>query len=749
MQQYGHFARTAVSTIIGKGDFMAIYINEESRVFRLVTENSEYQLHADELGVLRHLWYGKKVDTDMSYLLDYPDVGFSGNPYDAGDKRTYSLNTQPLEYPCEGVGDFRVSAVSVVHSDGSNALDLRYKGHKLSKGKYSISGLPAVYADDSDAETLEIFLRDTSTETEVTLRYGVISKYDIITRSAVVKNCGYSPIKIEKAASLCLDIPHGEWEWVHFHGRHAMERLMERVPLFHGVQEISSSRGTSSHQQNPSVILCSPDCTEQNGECIGAFFMYSGGFKIQTEFEQMDQVRLVMGLDPETFEWTLENNETFETPEAVMTFSANGFAKMSHNFHKIIRENVCRGKYQLAERPVLINNWEATYFDFNEKKILKIAKSAAKLGVDMLVLDDGWFGKRNSDTSGLGDWFVNENKLKGGLSMLADKINDLGMKLGIWFEPEMVSEDSHLYRAHPDWAIAIPDRKPMRGRFQLVLDMSRREVQDYLFGAISNILDNANISYIKWDMNRSISDLYSHVLPAERQGELSHRYVLGLYSLLERLIQKYPNVLFEGCSGGGGRFDAGMLYYTPQIWCSDNSDAIDRLRIQYGTSFGYPVSAMGAHVSAVPNHQTGRITPLHTRGVVAMSGTFGYELDLLKLTEEEKDEVRSQIGEFRKYAPLIQNGRYYRLTDPFKSEVCAWEIVGNSQEEVLLNVVMEEIHGNMTVNYVQLRGLDESALYKEQTTGRIYSGAALMHGGMPLPAEFGEYRAYQYHFVRE
>ncbi len=748
MQQYGHFARTAVSTIIGKGDFMAIYINEESRVFRLVTENSEYQLHADELGVLRHLWYGKKVDTDMSYLLDYPDVGFSGNPYDAGDKRTYSLNTQPLEYPCEGVGDFRVSAVSVVHSDGSNALDLRYKGHKLSKGKYSISGLPAVYADDSDAETLEIFLRDTSTETEVTLRYGVISKYDIITRSAVVKNCGDSPIKIEKAASLCLDIPHGEWEWVHFHGRHAMERLMERVPLFHGVQEISSSRGTSSHQQNPSVILCSPDCTEQNGECIGAFFMYSGGFKIQTEFEQMDQVRLVMGLDPETFEWTLENNETFETPEAVMTFSANGFAKMSHNFHKIIRENVCRGKYQLAERPVLINNWEATYFDFNEKKILKIAKSAAKLGVDMLVLDDGWFGKRNSDTSGLGDWFVNENKLKGGLSMLADKINDLGMKLGIWFEPEMVSEDSHLYRAHPDWAIAIPDRKPMRGRFQLVLDMSRREVQDYLFGAISNILDNANISYIKWDMNRSISDLYSHALPAERQGELSHRYVLGLYSLLERLIQKYPNVLFEGCSGGGGRFDAGMLYYCPQIWCSDDTDAFERTKIQYGTSFIYPISAVGSHVSVVPNHQTGRITPLETRAVTAMAGSFGYELDLGLLTDEEKTAVADQIRRFKNFGTLIHNGSYYRLTNPMNGNRAFWSYVSDDRSEALVHGMIYHAPANMKRSALRLSGLDENSLYSISGTKETYSGAALMNGGILLPMPWGDYTPVEIHLKK-
>ena len=365
----------------------------------------------------------------------------------------------------------------------------------------------------------------------------------------------------------------------------------------------------------------------------------------------------------------------------------------------------------------------------------------------MLVLDDGWFGKRDDDNSGLGDWYVNEKKLGETLGELVKRVNDLGVKFGIWIEPEMISEDSDLYREHPDWALTIPGRNPVRSRNQLVLDFSRKEVVDGIFGQISAVLDNANIEYVKWDMNRSLMDVFS--VMTKDQGRVMYDYVLGLYDFLDRMVNRYPDLLIEGCSGGGGRFDAGMLYYTPQIWCSDNSDAIDRLRIQYGTSFGYPVSAMGAHVSAVPNHQTGRITPLHTRGVVAMSGTFGYELDLLKLTEEEKDEVRSQIGEFRKYAPLIQNGRYYRLTDPFKSEVCAWEIVGNSQEEVLLNVVMEEIHGNMTVNYVQLRGLDESALYKEQTTGRIYSGAALMHGGMPLPAEFGEYRAYQYHFVRE
>ncbi|MGN0393860.1 MAG: alpha-galactosidase, partial [Coprococcus sp.] len=485
---------------------MAIYIEENTRFFRIQTLHTEYQFQADTYGVLKHLWYGKKVDTNMSYLLEYPDVGFSGNLYDAGNDRTYSLDTLPLEYACEGIGDYRISAVSVCHENGSNALDLRYKGYHVKRGKYSLQGLPAVYAEESEAETLEIILQDAASAVEIVLRYGVIEKYDIITRNAVIRNGGKTEITLQKAASFCLDFPHGTWEWIHFHGRHTMERLPERMPLIHGIQESSSTRGTSSHQQNPSVILCSSDCNEQYGECVGAFLVYSGSFQTQVECDQLNQVRLTMGIHPDLFQWTLKPNMEFETPEAVLTYSSQGFSTLSHNFHKIIREHICRGNYKIAERPVLINNWEATYFDFDADKIFHIAEEAAKLGVDMLVLDDGWFGKRNSDCSGLGDWFVNENKLAGGLRRLTEKIKALGMQFGLWFEPEMVSEDSELYRSHPDWAIQIPNRKPMRGRYQLVLDVSRKEVQDYLYQTISNILHSADISYVKWDMNRSISD---------------------------------------------------------------------------------------------------------------------------------------------------------------------------------------------------------------------------------------------------
>ena len=728
---------------------MAIIVDEKTGLFQLITDNTEYQMKADKYGVLKHLWYGEKTGCDMEYLQSYPDVGFSGNIYDAGNDRTYSLDTLPLEYACDGVGDYRVTGAAAVHSDGSCALDLRYKGYRISKGKYSIKGLPAVYADVSESETLEIVLKDKYSDIEVTLRYGVLPKLDIITRCASVANNTNEPVILTKAASLCLDIPHGEWEWVHFHGRHAMERLTERMPLCHGIQESSSKRGTSSHHQNPSVLLCSSDCTETSGSCIGAILAYSGSFKTQIELDQQEQVRLVMGINPELFRWELKPSEVFDTPEVIMSYSSNGMEKLSHNFHKVIREHVCRGKYKLAERPVLINNWEATYFDFNEEKILKIAEQAASLGVDMLVLDDGWFGKRDDDCSGLGDWFVSEEKLNGGLGKLAEKIKSLGMKFGLWFEPEMVSEDSDLYRSHPDWAIKIPSRNPVRSRYQLVLDMINPEVRDYLFGAISDILKNADISYIKWDMNRSICDWYTPCLSAENQGEMPHRYVLGLYELLERLTTAFPDVLFEGCSGGGGRFDAGMLYYCPQIWCSDDTDAFERTKIQYGTSFFYPVSAIGSHVSAVPNHQTGRITPIETRAVTAMAGSFGYELDLNTLSHDEKQEVKEQIVRFKKDGPLIHNGLYYRLSDSLNDKYAMWGFVSEDKKEVLVHGVIFRTEPNRTQYLAKLRGLLPDTNYRLAENGEVYKGSALMNGGILLPKSWGDYASIEMHFISE
>lgn len=727
---------------------MSIFANEKTGLFQIVTENTEYQMKADKYGVLKHLWYGEKTGCDMEYLQSYPDVGFSGNIYDAGNDRTYSLDTLPLEYACDGVGDYRVTGAAAVHSDGSCALDLRYKSYRISKGKYSIKGLPAVYADESESETLEIVLKDKYSDIEVTLRYGVLPKLDIITRCASVANNTNEPVILTKAASLCLDIPHGEWEWVHFHGRHAMERLTERMPLCHGIQESSSTRGTSSHHQNPTVLLCSPDCTEASGSCIGAALMYSGSFQTKIQLDQMEQVRLVMGINPELFRWELKPSEVFDTPEVIMSYSSNGMEKLSHNFHKVIREHVCRGMYKLAERPVLINNWEATYFDFNEKKILKIAEQAAALGVDMLVLDDGWFGKRNDDCSGLGDWFVNGEKLCGGLGSLAEKIKKMGMKFGLWFEPEMVSEDSELYRIHPEWAIQIPSRKPIRSRYQLVLDMTNPEVREYLFNSISKILRSAEISYIKWDMNRSICDLYTPCLSADDQGEISHRYVLGLYELLERLTSEFPDVLFEGCSGGGGRFDAGMLYYCPQIWCSDDTDAYERTKIQYGTSFFYPVSAVGSHVSAVPNHQTGRTSPIETRAVTAMAGSFGYELDLNTLSDSEKQEVREQITRFKKYGRLIHNGLYYRLSDPMNGKSAVWEFVSEDKKEVLVNGVVFRTEPNRTQYLIKLRGLLPDADYRLDNNGGVYKGSALMNGGILLPRSWGDNYPVEMHFIK-
>nr|WP_288598497.1 alpha-galactosidase [uncultured Mediterraneibacter sp.] len=729
---------------------MGIIYCEKDRIFTLQTKNTTYQMQVDRYGFLLHLYYGKKTDTCMDYLLTYYDRGFSGNPYDAGEDRTYSMDTLPQEFPCYGNGDFRSTAFAVENADGSMSCDLRYKSHKIFEGKYNLEGLPAVYASEEEAQTLEILMEDPVTGVKVVLLYGVLPAQDIITRSVSVKNESSGKIYLNKIESASLDFLYGDYELLTFYGRHAMERNVQRVPVVHGTQKIGSVRGTSSHQYNPMMILAEKETTEDKGNCYAMSFVYSGCFQGEVLKDQLNQTRMMLGLQEEAFRYPLETGEMFQAPEVILSYSSEGMNRLSQNLHHCIRQHICRGKYKEEIRPILINSWEAAYFDFTGDTIYELAKAAKEVNIDMLVMDDGWFGKRDDDNSGLGDWFVNEKKLGGTLGNLIKRINDLGVKFGIWIEPEMVSEDSDLYRKHPDWALTVPGRNPVRSRNQLVLDFSRKEVVDEIYDQICKVLDQGNIEYVKWDMNRSLMDVYSAT--TKDQGRVLHDYVLGLYDFLERLVQRYPNLLIEGCSGGGGRFDAGMMYYTPQIWCSDNTDAIDRLRIQYGTSFGYPVSVVGSHVSAVPNHQTGRKTPLHTRGVVAMSGTFGYELNLMKLSEEEKQEIREQIEEYKRYAPIIQNGLYYRLSNPTTEEICAWEFVHTDEKEqskVLLNIVMQVIHGNMTVNYVKLQGLEETAVYREEKSGKRYTGAALMYGGMPLPIEPGEYQAYQYCFVKE
>lgn len=724
---------------------MAIIMNQAEQVFTLQTKRTTYQMKAGDYGILLHLYYGARVeDCTMDYLLHRKDVGFSGNPYEAGEDRTFSLDTLPQEFPSYGVGDYRNNCVGVCQADGTRAADFRYVSWEIREGAHKIPGLPCLFDEDETAETLVIFLEDAASSLKLELYYVVFADRDVIARSARITNGGKEAVRLEKMMSACLELPNGSWEAIHFHGRHAMERRLERLPLMHGTMAVGSRRGTSSHQHNPGVILCSPDATEEHGGCYGLSLIYSGNFSMEIEMDQMDSVRAVCGINPEFFEYRLEPGEAFDTPQLMMTYSGSGLGRMSANFHSIIRHNLCRGKYKFARRPVLINNWEATYFDFNEEKILSIARQASELGIEMLVLDDGWFGSRDSDNAGLGDWYVNTDKLKGGLTDLVTGINGLGMKFGIWIEPEMVNEDSRLYREHPDWALTIPGRKPCRSRNQLVLDMSRSEVRDYVFDSIAAVLKSANVEYVKWDMNRSICDVYSAVLPKERQGEVYHRYVLGIYDLMERFTSSFPNILFEGCSGGGGRFDPAILYYSPQIWCSDDTDGIERLEIQYGTSFFYPISAVGSHVSAIPNHQTGRRTPLATRGVVAMAGSFGYEMDLNLLTEDEKEAVKAQVEDYKKYYDLIHNGDYYRLTSPQgDSGFTAWQFVSGDKTRTLLNLVITHVRANAPDLWFKLRGLDPEKRYRLEEDGRIYSGSALMNAGISIPMIMGDYPAVQ------
>ncbi len=720
---------------------MAIFYDETAKTFTLETQKTTYQMKIDPFGFLLHTYYGRKAEGDASWVLTYADRGFSGNPYEAGSDRTYSMDTLPQEYPVNGTGDFRSPALIVRDCEGTFGCDLRYVSHSIEEGKYALAGLPAAYADTEKAQTLRIFLRDDRLELEAELLYGVIPSCDVITRAAVITNCGEAEVTVEKAQSAVLDLLHGEFDLVTFYGRHAMERNTQRQRLGHGEFNIGSRRGASSHQYNPLMNLAEPHTTETAGDAYAMEFVYSGGFRGEAGVDQLGQTRLQMGVMDEGFSYPLGQGESFTAPEVLLSFSAEGLGRLSRNLHDCIREHIVRGRFKTGVRPILLNSWEASYFDFTGESLLKLAQQAKELDMDMLVMDDGWFGGRCDDNRALGDWTVNEEKLGCTLGELVRKVQDLGLKFGIWFEPEMVNEDSELYRAHPDWAMVIDGKKPVRSRNQLLLDFSRKEVVDGIFAQTCAVLDQADISYLKWDFNRSIADVYSHANTS--QGKVLYDYVLGLYDFLERLTARYPDMMIEGCCGGGGRFDAGMLYYTPQIWCSDNTDAIDRLRIQYGTSFGYPCSAVGSHVSVCPNEQNGRITPLETRGHVAMGGTFGYEMDPAKLPAEEKEAIRTQVARFRQLAPLVMQGDYYRLSDPFADEVCAWEILAKDGSELLLTAVMLEVHGNMTPHYVRLQGLEDTAVYEDEA-GHRYPGAVLKQVGLPLPMEMGAYHSYQY-----
>ncbi|MBQ8956174.1 MAG: alpha-galactosidase [Lachnospiraceae bacterium] len=743
---------------------MAVSFDDERRVFFISTQNTSYQIRINEYGMLLHSYYGALVGkADMSYLIKEVDRGFSGNLYESADRRGLSPDTLPLEYGTYGSGDYRVSAIKTVLENGSRTLDLRYASHRIGHGRQAIRNLPYV-RDDGRTDVLEIELEDRISGIRVILIYNVFEDKDIITRSARIINGSENCVSLLKAASMSMDIQNRHMDLIHFHGRHAMERITERSALGHGVYTVGSKRGQSSHHNNPFVILCDRHADEDFGDCFGFMLMYSGNHAEEIELDQTGSVRVVSGISSEGFEWKLGAGESFDTPEVIMAYSGEGFNGLSHLYHRIIRENVCPARFRDKKRPVLINNWEGTYFDFTEKDILEIADAAADAGCGMLVLDDGWFGIRNNDKSGLGDWFVNKDKLPGGLKAIADHTGKLGMSFGLWIEPEMISEDSMLYREHPEWVLKDPDRDPVVARDQLVLNMSDHEVIDYLYDCISGILDSAEISYIKWDFNRSLANVYSSVTRADMQGEVSHRFVLGTYELLERIGAAYPDVMIEGCAGGGGRFDAGMLFYCPQIWCSDNTDAINRLIIQKGTSYGYPVCTMGSHVSISPNHQTGRETPLVTRAIVAMSGTFGYELDPRKLDDNEKNEIRQQIAIYERYCDLICNGRYYRLTGD-EDEKCytAWEIVAGDRSEALISIVVTDMKGNQELPFLKLKGLDPEASYvidgvmssayelpgaaKDETehADRVYMGKALMHGGLTLDPLYGQYPAMQLH----
>ena len=720
---------------------MAIVYDASSKTFNLSTSKTSYVLKVLDSNHVAHVYWGKKIKAkNLDYVLRSKNWGsFLTNTDNIDD---FMLEMTPQEYPGYGSTDLRTPAVELQFSDGTSATDFRYESHNIYAGKNKLNNLPATYVEDeNEAMTLELTLVDSLKNVKLILSYSVFEEFDAITRSVKIINESNEDVNINRVLSANVDFRDSDYELLQLSGAWARERHIIRKEIRSGSQSIESRRGSSSHAQNPFMALVRKDTTEQHGEVYGFSLIYSGNFLANVEVDMYENARAQIGINPFDFTWLLKSKEEFTAPEAVLVYSNEGLTGMSHIYNCLYGKRLCKGKYRDEVRPILINNWEATYFDFNETKIKEIAREATNLGMELFVLDDGWFGKRDDDNSSLGDWFVNEEKLKGGLNKLATEINKMGLQFGLWFEPEMVSPISELYKEHPDWCIHIPGRNRSEARRQLILDYSREDVCNYIIEKISEVLSSAPISYVKWDMNRNMSEIGSAKLPANRQREVAHRYILGLYKVLEEITTRFPDLLFESCSGGGGRFDPGMLYYMPQTWTSDNTDAIERLKIQFGTSMVYPNASIGCHVSAVPNHQVDRITPIETRGVVAMSGNFGYELDITKLPESEKEIIKEQVKLYKEIRETIQFGKCYRLSSPFENNDIAWMFISKDCEEIIVSFVRTLAKPNSKFISLKLVGLDESSKYEILGENIIVGGDELMNIGLNVPELKGDYQA--------
>ena len=739
---------------------MSIEINEKEQLFALHTPETSYVVGIADGLYAGHVYYGKRLrHASGAYLMRTGQHPFTPSALKR-EKGTF-MSVFPFAYPTQGVGDYRTPALQVRNSRGMRGCELHYTGYRIDAGKPALEGLPATFAKEGEASTLTLFLADEVIGLEAELRFTCFEDLDAITRSVVLKNTSWEPLYLEKVLSFSMETDNAEhFELLSLSGTWARERNIIRSRLDRGIYSVGSVRGESSQQENPFTALVSPDCCEDRGIALGVHFVYSGNFIAEAEITENDMVRLNMGIHPGGFSWKLEPGASFTAPEVVSVYSCEGLGKMSRTFHDLYREHLIRSPWLKRERPILINNWEATYFNFNTEKLISIAREAKKCGIEMLVMDDGWFGRRDSDASSLGDWFVNEEKLPGGLKVLADRVNEIGLKFGIWMEPEMVSPDSELYRAHPDWAIRQPGRDPVQFREQYVLDITRREVRDYVYEQVSSILKSANIAYVKWDMNRYLADMGSLGLDADRQGEQMHRYTLAVYELQERMLAEFPDLLLENCSSGGARFDPGMLYYSPQIWCSDDMDVAERLFIQEGTALCYPLSCIGAHVGASPNHTTGRVAPFITRGHAALSGTFGYELDVTKLPEEEKALIPGQCADYHRFHHLAADGDYYRVASYRENrEYDAWMSVSKDKREALVTFIQVLNRPNFRSYRIFLKGLDPEAVYRLEESGsdggslklsgdRI-PGDVLMYGGLLIPRLPGDLKSRLIYLVKE